>query len=50
MYFGMRIDLYNNPFISDEDKADIIDEGKSDPETFNAEWMASFSDSSSLKL
>lgn len=50
MYLWMRINLYNNPFISEEDKNDIIDDGKSDPDTFNAEWMASFADSKSLNL
>lgn len=50
MYLWMRINLYNNPFISEEDKNDIIEDGKSDPDTFNAEWMASFADSKSLNL
>lgn len=47
--YARRVPLSENPFISDEDKADIIRKESHLP-SFDAEWMANFADSGSFNL
>jgi hypothetical protein len=48
--YGKRIPLPENPFIPAAEKADIIEDGKRNPEMFNAEWMCVFMDKDSFNL
>ena len=48
--FARRIDLDHNPFIPDDEKADIREAGKRNPDLFNAEYMVSFMDKDSFDL
>jgi len=42
--------LTENPFIPDDEKLDIIEQGKRNPDKFNAEYMASFMDKDSFDV
>lgn len=48
--FARRVLLTENPFIPDDEKADIIRDGKRNPDKFNAEYMASFMDKDSFNV
>ena len=47
--YGRRVDLFQNPFISDEDKKDIVEKESHLP-SFDAERMANFAESSTFNM
>ena len=47
--YGKRVNLFENPFISEADKKDIVAK-ESHKASFDSEWMANFADSGSFNL
>lgn len=45
-----RVTLMDNPFIDDEEKKKIIEDGRRNPKLFGAEWMCEFQESDSFDL
>lgn len=48
--YTRRITLWENPFIPDDEKQEIVDDLKDDPVTFGAEWMCNFQESNVFEL